>query len=130
MSEWTPYWIKVLRKHLGYSQQQMADALGFGSYQRVSELENGKRQPSPQVGRLLDALKERIPAPVPEAAPADTFSAAPYGADAIRVEIRRGDLVVGFEMGSWEETNAAIQLLRSAAEKQWGPDYSDSAFDN
>jgi transcriptional regulator with XRE-family HTH domain len=54
--KWTPARIKSLRTRLDYTQEQMADALGYGSYQRVSELENDKRKPSAPVERLLDML--------------------------------------------------------------------------
>lgn len=56
--EWTPDRIRSLRERLDYTQEEMATALGFGSYQRVSELENAKRLPSKPVLRILDMLVE------------------------------------------------------------------------
>ena len=56
--EWTPDRIRSLRERLSYTQEEMATALGFGSYQRVSELENAKRMPSKPVLRILEMLVE------------------------------------------------------------------------
>lgn len=56
-TKWTKERIKDLRKRLGYDQDEMATALGFSSYRRISELENGKRDPSAPVARLLDMLE-------------------------------------------------------------------------
>lgn len=60
--EWTPTRIKALRERLGYTQDEMAKALGYGSYQRVSELENEKRPVTKQVARLLDMLNKEAKA--------------------------------------------------------------------
>ena len=59
--DWKPQDIRRLRKRLGYNQTEMADALGYGSYQRVSELENGKRDAPATVQRLLDMLEKQAP---------------------------------------------------------------------
>lgn len=56
--DWTPDRMRSLRELLGYTQEEMAVALGFGSYQRVSELENAKRLPSKPVKRILEMLVE------------------------------------------------------------------------
>ena len=53
---WTGSTIRALRKRLGYNQSQMADALGYGSLQRVSELEREEQEPTEQLARLLDHL--------------------------------------------------------------------------
>ena len=53
---WTPEEIRALRKRLGYNQRQMAEALGYSRYQSVSDIENGKQEPSETVCRLLDML--------------------------------------------------------------------------
>jgi len=56
--DWTPDRIRALRDRLGFNQTRMARALGYSSKQRVSELENGAREPSGAVLRLLDYLDE------------------------------------------------------------------------
>ena len=45
MEEWTPERIKQLRRQLGYTQSEMAEALGYNRYQTISEFENGNRTP-------------------------------------------------------------------------------------
>ena len=59
--EWTPEHIKELRKHVGWTQAQLGDYLGYGTGAtvRISELENGKKSVSGPVGRLLDMLAEK-----------------------------------------------------------------------
>ncbi|HEX8386031.1 MAG TPA: helix-turn-helix transcriptional regulator [Rubricoccaceae bacterium] len=63
--DWTPERIRALRLRLHLDQEAFADALGFGSSSRVSELENGKRKPSGSVSRVLDHLDARGPLPSP-----------------------------------------------------------------
>ena len=60
--EWTPEKVKDLRQHVGWTQPELAEYLGYGeagAAVRVSELENGKRGISGPVGRLLDMLSEK-----------------------------------------------------------------------
>lgn len=40
-SDWTGPDVRRLRQSLGYTQDQLAPAIGFGSKTRVSEIENG-----------------------------------------------------------------------------------------
>ena len=54
---WTPERIRTLRKRLGLNQDEFAQAMGYGSKTRVSELENGKVSPTGPVARLLDHLE-------------------------------------------------------------------------
>ena len=56
---WTPENIRALREHAGLSQTDFADALGFNRYQTVSEIENGRREVTLTVQRLLDFIAER-----------------------------------------------------------------------
>ena len=51
----TPTELKQARKTLGLTPQQMADMLGYGAKTRISEIENGKANPSAAVIRLLQA---------------------------------------------------------------------------
>lgn len=51
----TPAELKQARKTLGLTPQQMADMLGYGAKTRISEIENGKANPSAAVIRLLHA---------------------------------------------------------------------------
>ena len=62
-ADWPGGRVRALRERHGWTQQQMADALGLGSYQRVSEFENGKREVSGTIAVTLDYL--------------DTFGALP-----------------------------------------------------
>ena len=57
--DWTPEKIKDLRARLGMTQGEFAEAMGYGSNTRVSELENGRREPSGPASRLLDHLDAR-----------------------------------------------------------------------
>jgi DNA-binding transcriptional regulator YiaG len=56
---WTPATIRALRQHLGKSQSELAEMLGMGRLQRVSDLETGRREPSGPVRKLLDTLARR-----------------------------------------------------------------------
>ena len=51
----TPTELKQARKTLGLTPQQMADMLGYGAKTRISEIENGKANPSAAVIRLMRA---------------------------------------------------------------------------
>ena len=53
----TPEDIRTTRSELGLTQAQMTILLGYGSVARISELENGSREPSVSVLRLLSAYK-------------------------------------------------------------------------
>ena len=55
-TEWTPAEIRALRKRLGLNQTQMAEAMGYGSQSRVSELEKGHVEVSGPTARVLDFL--------------------------------------------------------------------------
>lgn len=55
--KWTKERIKKLRLMLGKKQDEFAAILGFNHKQRISELENGKRQPSKKTILLLDSLE-------------------------------------------------------------------------
>lgn len=50
--------IKQARSKLGLTQSQMAKLLGYGAVARVSEIENGSRDPGISVVRLLQAYLE------------------------------------------------------------------------
>lgn len=54
--EWTPQRVRTLRKRLGYTQDEMAVALGYSRKQSVSDLERGEMEPSDTIRRLLDHL--------------------------------------------------------------------------
>ena len=56
---WNPESIRALRKRLGYTQDEFAEALGYSRKQSVSDLENGKMEPSGPALRLLDHLEQR-----------------------------------------------------------------------
>ena len=47
--------IAQARESLGLTQEELATVMGYGSKARVSELERGRRQPSPAASRLLEA---------------------------------------------------------------------------
>lgn len=50
--------IKHARSNLGLTQSQMAKLLGYGAVARISEIENGSRDPGISVVRLLQAYME------------------------------------------------------------------------
>ena len=58
--KWTPEKMRRLRKTLGYSQEQMARALGYKRYQTISEFERGERAPPTGTCLLLDALEKQL----------------------------------------------------------------------
>lgn len=54
---------KELRKRLGMTQADLAEALGYGARTRISELESGARAITPQTAaamRNLVALREGV----------------------------------------------------------------------
>lgn len=51
----TPEQFKQARQSLGLTQEQMAQALGYGNKQRVSDLETGKRGITGAIERLTRA---------------------------------------------------------------------------
>jgi DNA-binding transcriptional regulator YiaG len=55
---WTKERIRALRERLGYTQAQMAEALGYELARSISDLESGRREPSGAVRVLLDLLNE------------------------------------------------------------------------
>ncbi len=54
--DWTPTTLRAFREHLGKSQADFADLLGFSRYQSVSNLEAGRREITDTVKRLLDYM--------------------------------------------------------------------------
>ena len=59
---WTPERIKALRKHLGMTQAQMGENVGYskrGAQVRISDLERGETRVSGAVSRVLDLLAEQ-----------------------------------------------------------------------
>ncbi len=54
--DWTPSTLRTFREHLGLSQTDFADRLGFARYQSVSNLEAGRREITDTVKRLLDFM--------------------------------------------------------------------------
>lgn len=62
-STWGPSEIRELRDRLGLSQRELAQELGLPTYEgsapRVSDLENGRREASGPIRRLLDQLHEQ-----------------------------------------------------------------------
>ena len=57
--EWTSAQIKALRDHLGWTQTQFGEQLGYGAPKvRVSELERDVRRASGPVRRHFDRLAE------------------------------------------------------------------------
>ena len=53
----TPEDIRTIRTKLGLTQAQTAKLLGYGAVARISEIENGTREPSVSVLRLLAAYE-------------------------------------------------------------------------
>ena len=57
MQEIIAYSVRDRRKALGMSQRELAEAVGFGSHQIVSELERGQRDVKAwELARIADAL--------------------------------------------------------------------------
>jgi DNA-binding transcriptional regulator YiaG len=68
----TPHEIREARRKLGLTQAEMANWLGYGSKDRVSEIERGTRRPSGAVVLLLRAYLDGYrPAADPNAQPHD-----------------------------------------------------------
>ena len=53
---WTAERTRALREHMGLSQTEFADRLGFARYQTVSEIETGRRDVTATIGKLLDYI--------------------------------------------------------------------------
>ena len=70
---WNAGGVKALRKHLGLSQQELADELGTRQ-QTISEWETGVYQPRGMSGRLLGIIAERS---------SFSYGAPPDDADAV-----------------------------------------------
>ena len=51
----TPAEFKQARSNLGLNQSQLAALLGYGTYSRISELENGRTPITGQCVRLVQA---------------------------------------------------------------------------
>ena len=55
--------IRARREALGLSQQDLAEAVGFGSHQIVSDLERGRRDVKAwELAKIADVLHTRLPA--------------------------------------------------------------------
>jgi DNA-binding transcriptional regulator YiaG len=57
-ANWERYRIRALRRHLGLTQQQLADELGTRQ-QTISEWETGMYRPRGASSRLLSIIAER-----------------------------------------------------------------------
>jgi transcriptional regulator with XRE-family HTH domain len=55
---WTPEHIRKLRESLGWSQEQLAEAVGYDSRSTVCLWESGQRQPHRLAQLALDRLAE------------------------------------------------------------------------
>ena len=83
---WDAQRVKALRRHLGYTQQQLSDELGTRQ-QTVSEWETGMYQPRGASARLLSLIAERAgfryedgePGPVTGGLPSGPAGASGYG---------------------------------------------------
>ena len=54
--------VRARRKALGMSQRELAEAVGFGSHQIVSELERGQRDVKAwELARIANALHTSLP---------------------------------------------------------------------
>jgi DNA-binding transcriptional regulator YiaG len=56
--EWTPENIRLLRLHLGETQEKFAARLGLGRRQTVHDWETGKRNPGGPSRKLLDMVAD------------------------------------------------------------------------
>jgi transcriptional regulator with XRE-family HTH domain len=56
-----PERLRILRKAMGFTQAEMAEALGYGAASRVAELEAGRATVTPMLQRLIAAY-ERLAA--------------------------------------------------------------------
>ena len=62
MQEFIAASVRARRKALGMSQRELAEAVGFGSHQIVSELERGQRDVKAwELARIADALNTSLP---------------------------------------------------------------------
>ena len=59
--DWTPQRIADLRKRLGLSQSDFAQALGLSRTASVSDLENGRTNATGPTARLLDYVERHGP---------------------------------------------------------------------
>ena len=57
-ARWDAHGVQALRRHLGYTQQQMAEELGTRQ-QTISEWETGRYQPRGASARLLTMVAEQ-----------------------------------------------------------------------
>lgn len=55
---WTADRIKALRSRLGWTQRELAEALGYDHTRSVSEIEGGRRNPSGSASVLLDLIDQ------------------------------------------------------------------------
>jgi transcriptional regulator with XRE-family HTH domain len=55
----TPEKLRSLRHELGYSQQKMAEVLGYQSRSMVCHLENGNREITPRLNIIIGLLKDK-----------------------------------------------------------------------
>ncbi|MEM1094960.1 MAG: helix-turn-helix transcriptional regulator [Bacteroidota bacterium] len=57
--EWTPDRVKGLRKHLGLTQEQFAEKLGYQRRGTISDFEGGRHEPNPQAQIILTMLADQ-----------------------------------------------------------------------
>jgi len=55
----TPQKLRKLRLKLGYSQQKMAEVLGYKSRSMVCHLESGNREITPRLNILIGLINDR-----------------------------------------------------------------------
>ena len=67
---WDAARVRALRKHLGYTQQQLSDELGTRQ-QTISEWETGMYQPRGASAKLLSLIAERAQFQYGDAQPPD-----------------------------------------------------------
>ncbi len=58
--DWTAERTRALREHMGLSQTDFAERLGFARYQTVSEIETGRRDVTATIGKLLDYMAREV----------------------------------------------------------------------
>lgn len=58
--EWTPQTLKALREGRGWSHEEMGDKLGV-SMTQIYRMEQGTRNITPTISRLLDYIAGRAP---------------------------------------------------------------------
>ncbi len=54
--DWTPENIRLLRKHLGDTQQQLAERIGLRRRHTVMDWEAGRENPSGVAKKMLDVI--------------------------------------------------------------------------